>query len=607
MLPLRDGVRLATDIYLPESGEPVAVLLERTPYDKSGVSRAEIIPERETPLTRPEVARFFTEHGYAVAMQDCRGRYASEGDFVKYVNEAEDGYDTIAWLSDQAWCDGRVATFGLSYGAHTQLAAACLGPPALACMFMDSGGFSSAFHGGIRRGGAFELKQVTWAHRHAMRLADRRKDTALIASLSSRDLQDWFRDMPWEVGNSPLTPAPDFESYLFDQWRSGLFDERWRRPGLYAEAYYHKIPAIPVCIVGSWYDPYILACITHFQRLRENGNERVRLLLGPWTHGDRSLTHAGSVDFGSAARLEGNIAQDYLRYRLEWFDRWLQNPDAAPEQRPVRYFRMGGGQGGRNADGRVRHGGGWFAASQWPPAGERLRMYLHGSGQLSADPPADAGFKLEYQFDPNDPVPTIGGAITSGDPVMAGGAFDQRVVPSTFTYRKDAPCIPLSRRKDVLVFETEVLEEDLDVTGSVTAQLWVSSDRPDTDFAIKLIDVHPPCEGSPEEFAMNICDGILRARFREGFEHEAFMEPEAIYCIRVAAFPTSNVFKKGHRVRLDVSSSNFPQFDINPNSGAPCGTGRQRLTATNAVHCSAEYPSYIELSVLTRTEAGSCE
>ena len=602
MVPMRDGVQLATDIYLPvmAEGPPGAlpVIMERTPYDKSGVSRSEAVPWQKTPLTRPQLARFFAERGYAVVMQDVRGRHASEGEFTKYVNEANDGLDTMNWLMMQPWCNGRVGTMGLSYGAHTQMALACMNPPGLACMFMDSGGFSSAYHGGIRRGGAFELKQVTWAFRHALASELTQRDPARKLALESTDIQAWFRNMPWSPGNSPLSPAPEFENYLFEQWHAGRFDEYWKRPGLYAEGYYQQIPDIPISIVGSWYDPYALACTVNYIALARAHESAVHLLMGPWTHGNRSYSFAGNVDFGVQAQLENSVANNYPQYRLDWFDRFLHHREVpALEARGVRYFRMGGGSGDKDPAGRMQHGGQWLNSDCWPPAGSQTQQfYFHADGTLLAQKPVEPDALLDYVHDPSNPVPTIGGAVTSGDPVMEGGAFDQRITADVLTYRQDTPQIALARRDDVLVFETAPLEEDLDLTGNVSADLWISSDCPDTDFCIKLLDVYPPCADYPEGYAMNITDGIFRARYRDGWDKEVMMQPGEVYQLRVEAFPTSNLFKKGHRLRVDIASSNYPHFDINPNNGGPVGSAGTFMVARNRVHCSSRFPSCIRLS-----------
>src|SRR5882672_9024375 len=213
MVRARDGIHLATDLYLPLGDGPVPVIIERTPYDKSAPSRSEITAGNGAPRSRAEVAAYFVRHGYAVAYQDCRGRYRSEGGFTKYLSDAEDGYDTLAWLVAQPWCNGRIGTMGLSYAAHTQAALGCLAPPGLACQVLDCGGFSNAYQGGIRQGGAFELKQATWAYRNA--LADT-KDPAVKAALGAIDIKQWFARLPWHKGDSPLAAAPEYEDYLFE-------------------------------------------------------------------------------------------------------------------------------------------------------------------------------------------------------------------------------------------------------------------------------------------------------------------------------------------------------------------------------------------------------
>ncbi|XOV86522.1 MAG: CocE/NonD family hydrolase [Pseudomonadota bacterium] len=598
MVPMRDGVRLATDLYLPP-GEtrPLAVILERTPYDKLGLSRSELGHGQALPMSRPQVAEFFVKHGFAVVMQDCRGRYASEGVFTKYLDEGNDGCDTLAWIAAQAWCDGRVATMGLSYGAHTQLAMACQSPPALACMFLDSGGFANAFQGGIRRGGAFELKQATWAHRHALRSPETELNPARRAALEQVDLAHWFRNLPWWPGHSPLTAAPEFEDYLFDQWHKGTFDEYWKQVGLYAEGYYDRVPDIPIAIVGSWYDPYAGACLTNYLGLAQRHQRPTCLLMGPWTHGNRSVSFSGDVDFGPSATLDGNIAQDYLHYRLAWFQQCLgtDKTSSAGPKPGVTWFEMGGGSGRRNADGRLTHGGRWRTATHWPPAGSvESQLYLAGGGSLDSTPAREAGH-LEFEFDPGHPVPTVGGAITSGEPLMFGGAFDQRAKPGLFNPDQH-DLAPLSERPDVLTFQTGPLAEDLVLTGRVRANLWVSTDGPDTDFTIKLIDVYPANEDYPDGFCMNIADGILRLRYRHGWEHEEFVQPDEICRVQIETLPTCNRFKAGHRLRLDISSSNFPQFDLNPNNGDLPGSRTSFRVARNRVYFGSLYPSGLSLT-----------
>jgi hypothetical protein len=600
MVPMRDGVRLATDVYLPaDCDKPLAVILERTPYDKLGISRSERTRDKPQALSRPEVAHFFAQHGFAVVMQDVRGRYGSEGVFTKYLAEAHDGCDTLDWITQQDWSDGRVGTMGLSYGAHTQLAMACLAPPALACMFLDSGGFANAYQGGIRRGGAFELKQATWAYRHALLSPETTADPARLEALEQVDLAHWFKNLPWWPGHSPLTAAPEFEQVLFDQWHKGCFNDYWRQVGLWAEGYYDQIPDIPIAIVGSWYDPYAGACLANYQGLARRHKSPTCLLMGPWTHGNRSVTFSGDVDFGENSTLDGSIAADYLHYRLAWFRQCLLNkPASADAPRPgVSWFEMGSGDGRKNADGRLQHDGQWRHSLLWPPAHtSELTLYL-GTGETLQAEPASGSDSFEYTFDPQHPVPTVGGAITSGEPLMFGGAFDQCASAELFESSANAKKTPLADRQDVLVFQTGILENDLVLTGTVWVNLWISSDCPDTDFTIKLIDVCPVSEDFPDGFCMNIADGIMRARFRQGWDQEVFMQPGVVYPIRIETLPVSNRFKAGHRIRLDVSSSNFPQFDPNLNNGDIPGSRIDFRVARNRLHVGEQFPSSVSLPI----------
>jgi uncharacterized protein len=604
MVPTRDGIRLATDIYRPAPGgraveTPLPVLLERTPYGKTGVNHADRSRNNPNPLSKPQIAAAFARAGYVVAVQDCRGRHNSEGLFTKYVSEGADGFDTLTWLCAQSWCNGKIGTYGLSYGAHVQAALASLAPRGLAAMFLDSGGFSSAYHSGIRQGGAFELKQATWAYRHALLSPETARDPARKRALESEDLKDWFRRMPWSKGNSPLHAAPEYEDYLFEQWHHGTFGPYWERPGLYARGYYDVFPDVPTLHMSSWYDPYARTATENFLGTAHTKRGPVKLILGPWTHGQRSVTHAGDVDFGPAATLDGNIAPDYIALRIAWFDRYLKGepaPDYLPK--PVKVFVMGGGPGDKTAEGRLRHGGRWRDEDSWPPADVApVPFYLHDSGALSTES-ARADAAREFTFDPANPVPTIGGAIASGAPLMEAGAYDQRETEVIFGAKE--PYGPLSARADVLVFQSEPLAEDMEVVGPITATLWVSSSAPDTDITLKLIDCYPPSVAWPDGFAMNLTHGILRLRYRDSFSKPSPLEPGQIYKIAVEAFPTANLFARGHRIRLDVSSSNFPHFDVNPNSGEPEGAAARRQIARNRLHMGHTRRSHVLLPVKQR-------
>jgi uncharacterized protein len=610
MVPMRDGVKLACDVYRPaRAGQTVAeafpVILERTPYGKGHTGRSEISrrhPER--PISRQEMAAFFVQHGYAVVYQDCRGRYGSEGVFRKYLDEATDGYDTCAWLVQQPWCNGRIGTMGLSYAAHTQVALASLNPPGLAAMFVDSGGFSNAYQSGIRQGGAFELKQATWAYNNALKSPSVLADPQRRAALEAVDLRQWFAQMPWKPGHSPVTAAPEYEDYLFEQWTHGAFDDYWTQPGLYAAGYYAQSADVPQVHMSSWYDPYARTATENYQGLVSRKRGPVRLILGPWTHGNRSYTYAGDVDFGPAATLDENLAADFLTLRRRWFDCWLRGIDNGIAAEPaVRVFVMGGGSGRRNAAGRLDHGGHWRQAATWPlPETQFTPYYLHTHGLLSPDKPDAVAAPLTYRYDPQRPVPTIGGPISSGEPMMVGGAFDQREAPAFFGSRP--PYRPLAERPDVLVFQTPPLARAVEVTGPVVVHLWIASDCPDTDFTAKLIDVYPPNADYPDGYAMNLTGGILRVRYRDSWETPTLLQPGQEYAIRLEMFPCSNWFAPGHRIRFDVSSSNFPHFDLNFNTGEPEGLSTQARLATNTVYVDQARPSHLVLPLISAADGG---
>jgi uncharacterized protein len=592
MVAMRDGVRLATDIYLPAGHGPFPTLLERTPYGRNATARRERTVAEPLPPLRGDVAVRFARHGYAVVVQDCRGRFDSEGRFTKYLGEANDGADTMAWLHGQPWCNGRVGTYGLSYAAHTQTALASQRPPGLAAMFMECGGFANAFRGGIRHGGAFELKQATWAFRNAQQAGP-----AAAEALAKEDIGAWFAALPWQRGQSPLRAVPEYEDYLFEQWERGSFGDYWRQPELYAAGHYDVFDGIPVSLMCGWWDPYAQTITDNYTGISRLPDGNAQLVLGPWTHGERSVTFAGDVDFGPQALLDGVLAQDYLRMRLAWFDRWLKGRQRESAGLPtVRYFRMGGGSGRRNAEGRLDHGGQWRSASDWPvPGTQYMPWYLQVDGSLTREP-AEPAAALEYEFDPANPVPTIGGTVTSGEPLMVAGAYDQRTHAGVFGAK--APYGPLADRSDVLVFQTQPLTRDVDVTGPIVIRLWISSDALDTDFTAKLVDVYPPNEDYPQGFAMNITDGILRCRYRRSWENPQMLEPGEVAEITIEPMPTSNLFRKGHRIRLDISSSNFPRFDVNPNTGAPEGSAGPRRKARNRVHLSPVHRSQLLLPVL---------
>ena len=533
-----------------------------------------------------------------MVFQDCRGRWQSQGQFEKYLAEGEDGYDSFAWIVAQPWCNGKIGTMGLSYAAHTQVAAACLNPPGLACMMIDSGGFSDAFQAGIRQGGAFELKQATWALKQAKLSPEAAADPILKAALEAEDPHAWFAAMPWQPGHSPLKWHADYEAYLFEQWRHGSDGDYWRQLGIFAAGYWPQFANVPMLHISSWYDAYVRTATENYLGLKAADKGPLWLVMGPWTHGDRSLQVMGDVDFGEKATLDGNLADDFFSYRLRWFDHWLRGIDVGTAaEAPVKLFIMGGGDGKKTADGHLRHGGQWRDFADWPPPEMKpSRLYLHADGQLSETVPERADSALTYDYDPRQPVPSIGGTMTSGEPIMVGGAFDQREDAGFFGSKQ--PYLPLSARADILVFETPPLTADLTIAGPITVHLQVSSDCVDTDFTAKLIDVHPPSADYPQGYAMNLTDGILRCRYRQSWSHPTMMTPGQIYGITLEPFATANCFKAGHRIRLDISSSNFPHFDINPNTGAPEGDWRRSKVAANTVYMNRRHASYITLPVV---------
>ncbi|WP_233544912.1 CocE/NonD family hydrolase [Pseudooceanicola sediminis] len=598
MVAMRDGVRLATDVYRPVAADgspdatPRPVIFERTPYDKAGTPRTELSVASPTPQTRQELAVRLVAEGYVVIWQDCRGRYASEGNFTKYLNEAEDGYDSMVWIDGQAFGNGRVGTMGLSYDAHVQMALACLNPPGLACMAVDSGGFSNAFTCGIRQGGALEMKQATWAYNRAMEAPLAAADPAILKAIQSESLADWMTRTPWTRGRSPVRWDPDYEGYLLDQWQHGTFDAFWKKTGIWAAGYYETFPKIPIVFMSSWYDVYVQTTLENYMGLKGLADRPLTLIMGPWTHGNRSRRVFGDVDFGPNATLDGQVDQDWLTFRLKFFARWLKDEHVSLRDERVHLFAMGGGSGRRTAEGHLDHGGQWIEVADWPvPEAEPL--HLHPRPDMTLGAPQDG--VLSYTYDPVDPVPTIGGALTSGEPIFEGGAFDQTEDARFFGCT--TPGLPLIARRDVLSFETPPLEDDLLIAGPVTMRLRVSTDAPDTDFTAKLVDVYPPSEDYPRGYAMIITDGIFRVRYRKGYDRPEPVAPdEGAFDITITPFATVNLFAKGHRLRLDISSSNFPKYDINFNTGDPEGTARGGRPARNTLHLGQD--SVLELSVL---------
>ncbi|MFH1086273.1 MAG: CocE/NonD family hydrolase, partial [Chloroflexota bacterium] len=577
MVPMRDGVRLATDLYFPAHDGRIApgrypVIMERTPYDKCG---------------RHDEGLYFARRGYVAAMQDVRGRYASQGEWYAFAHEAPDGYDAVEWLAAQPWCTGKIGTIGGSYCGSDQSALATLNPPHLAAMVVAVG--TSNYHtSSMRQGGALELRFMVYAFRMAATSPEAQADPALKAALERdfANIGEWLTRTPYKRGSSSLRYLPTYEGWLCDILQHGAYDDYWRQRGYAIDEYYAEHADVPTIYVGGWYDSYARGTTANFAALARIKRAPQRLLMGPWTHGGWGNSFAGDVDFGADSTLD-----DYNGYRLRWFDRWLKGLDTGVEREaPVRYFIMGGGDSRKDANGRLRHGGVWREASEWPLPGTRFTpYYLHAGGGLSPEPPATAD-PSRYTFDPREPVPTIGGGLSAAPDVLPPGAYDQRGDPRFYGCRDT---LPLAARSDVLVFQTAPLERDLAIAGPLTVTLWASSSAPDTDFTAKLCDVHPANGDYPDGFVQNLPDSIIRARFREDRAREVPLEPGRPYAFKIVLYPTANRFGRGHRIRLDISSSNYPRFDINPNTGGPLGLDRRWQTAEQALYHDGEHASCV--------------
>jgi len=514
-------------------------------------------------------------------------------------HDAEDGVDTCAWIAAQPWSDGKVGMFGTSYAGGTQHAVALEGSPHLATVIpVDA--VSNMGWQGIRNGGAFELRFWNWVFTGGNVGTWGRRNQAVQAALEEmRDnRREYLLHLPLRRGTTPLKHAPEYEDWLISAMEHGTNDGFWAQNNILADP--RRYQDVPVYLVGGWYDSWAGNTTANFQALTKAIRGPVYLIMGPWIHGQQAQHAHGQVSFGPEAAIA-----DQLAWRKEWFDRWLKGIDnsvgkAAPFATPVRIFVMGTGSGRKTPDGHLDHGGSWRDEQEWPLARTRYtRFYLHADGRLSTQPPLKDEAATAYDFDPRDPVPSIGGNVSSAEGILPQGAWDQRGGPHIWNWQRP---LPLSARRDVLVFQTEPLEADLEVTGEIEVRLWASSSAVDTDFTAKLIDVYPPNEDFPGGFDLNLEDGIVRARFRESLTEEKLMTPGSVYEFTIRLYPTANVFKKGHRIRLDISSSNFPRFDVNPNTGEPLNRHRRMVVATNTIYHDRSRPSHIVLPVVPASD-----
>ena len=504
---MEDGTLLSTDIYLPDGGGSFPTLLMRTPYDNFD----------------PGTGYFFAEHGYAVVLQDVRGKYDSDGSFYPLVNEAEDGYATQKWCAAQPWCNGKIGTLGGSYVGATQWLASTLGNENLVCLFPYVAA-SEYFGHWMYNSGAFALSvNIMWG----------------IVSVSSRVGQDMSAqplDWPEVFKTLPLKDLPDKlgrKSPWFTEWlKHPLYDDYWK--GLSIARKYEQIK-VPAFNVGGWYDIFLEGTLENYRGMRERGGsqearEGQRLLVGPWFHTSSATTKLGQVEFGPAA------AVDLQKKQLQWFNYWLKGEQSAlMTEKPVQLFIMGDNE--------------YRGFDNWPPAASREMTLFLGSGKgansilgdgtLSEKAPAGKKKADSYMYDPGYPVPTMGGNACCREEIVTQGPYDQR---------------PVERRDDVLVYTTGELSDKLTVIGPVKVKLWVSSSAVNTDFTAKLCDVYP------DGRSINITSGIIRAPQRNGLDRWEELEPGKACEVTIDLRPTAIAFQAGHRVRLEVSSSNFPRF-----------------------------------------------
>ncbi|NIM52612.1 MAG: CocE/NonD family hydrolase [Gemmatimonadales bacterium] len=581
LLHMRDGVRLSTDLYFPVGApEPLPVILIRLPYNKNRYVR----------LRQPRSdAYFFAGHGYVVAVQDMRGRFESEGEYVVGRANRDDGYDAVEWLAKQPWSNGRVGTYGCSYLGENQLQLAATRHPnhAAAIPQAAGGGYDGTFRTFLfMDGGAFEMASgLSWFAtagrktftRPPSTLSDEEYRAALqtmntAPPLPPVNLQEAFWELPViDILESRGVSPTDYEDFV----RHMPGDPYWKTLNYVDQADRFDIPALHV---NSWYDLGTRETMDVFNLFRENaesarGRDNQFVIMSPTTHCASEFVRAPVM---VGARDLGDATLEYYRIYLDWFDHWLKGIDNGITDMPkIQYYLMGANE--------------WRSAGTWPlPNTELTPFYLHsaghattrlGDGTLSTTAPVDEA-PDRYTYDPADPVPSVGGPICCISAQDApAGSFDQSEV---------------ELRNDVLVYTSDALEEGIEVTGSMEAVLYVSSSAKDTDFTVKLIDVYP------DGRAFNVQETILRARYREGFDRQVFMEPGEVYQLRIDLHATANYFGPGHRVRIEVSSSNFPRFDRNLNTGGNNYDESSWVVAENTIHHSRDYPSRVMLPIVRR-------
>ncbi len=554
---MRDGVVLRADIYRPDADGKFPVLLERTPYNKGN---------GESGFGRQAAAR-----GYVVVIQDVRGRYTSDGEWYPFKYESEDGYDTVEWVAGLPYSNGKVGMFGGSYVGATQMLTAIAHPPHLAGIFPVV--TASNYHDGwTYQGGAFEQWfNESWTSGLAQDTLNRKVSAATNAMVGASTLPLTNYPLFNLAGMAPLGSAaslPELAPYFVDWLGHPDYDDYWKKWSI--EEHYPEIE-VPAYVVAAWYDIFQGGSLRNYLGITTHGGSdaarqksRLLVMIGGHAGGGPKI---GEVDFGPQSVVDENALI------LRWYDVLLKGEHNDLEQeQPVKLFVMG-----RNT---------WRQESAWPPSeAKELAYYLHSNGRANSSTgdgvlnSARPGSESADRFidDPNSPVPTVGGPLCCDSEHLAPGAFDQRKVES---------------RPDVLVYTTTAFDRDYDVTGPVSLDLYASSEAVDTDFTAKLVDV------SPDGFARNLTEGIVRARYRDSQEHPQLMQPGAVYRFRIDLWSTCNVFLAGHKLRLEIAGSNFPRFDRNPNTAEDAGHASQLVKTTNTVYHDRAHPSALMLDVM---------
>jgi putative CocE/NonD family hydrolase len=580
MVPMRDGVGLATNVYRPKGAEkPLPTILWKTPYNELAYS-----------ANTTRNALRWVSRGYAFVVQNERGRYFSQGDYEILGKPQTDGYDALTWIAAQPWSNGKVGTLGCSSSAEWQLALAAQNHPAHAAMVPQASGAGIGkvgrfqeqgnwYTGGVPRNLFFVwLYGVDNPQRAQIPSGLDAETRARIVRYNDLDAKKPEVNWPSQIRHLPVSemlsdlgePPATFEQFI----TRTPADPAWRQGGLYHDDMGWGVPSL---WFNSWYDVSIGPNMELFNHARSTTQDREAaenqyVVVGPNTH--CAFSRLGP-DFQSGDRDLGDASLDSDAMVHAWFDRWLKGERRDfPQDTPhVRYFNMG-----ENA---------WRTAAQWPPAGVKtVRMYLrsggaanslNGDGRLSLDAPPAGEQPDRYRYDPMNPVQTIGGGDCCNGGLVTAGAFDQR---------------PIEARNDVLVYTSEPMTEPMQVTGFIDAVLKVSSSAPDTDFAVKLVDV------APDGTAYILGDTIMRARYRNGYDRPTPLSPGQVAAIQPTPMTVSNTFQPGHRIRVEVTSSNFPKFVRNLNTGGPNETESQGVVADNVVHHAGEDASYIDLPVL---------